>query len=80
MLQGRRGGASTRSDGNGGRKGWGHSTWKDAITLCREAKIDQLVLTHHGREDLGVDRIELDAQNELSNTIAAYEGLEIVVR
>ncbi len=68
------------SDGNGGRKGWGHSTWKDAITLCREAKIDQLALTHHGREDLGVDRIELDAQNEFRNTIAAYEGLEIDVR
>ena len=68
------------SDGNGGRKGWGHSTWEDAIALCREAKIDQLALTHHGREDSGVDRIELEAQNGFRNTIAAYEGLEIDIR
>ena len=67
------------SDGNGGRKGWGHSTWEEAIALCIEAKIDQLALTHHGREDSGVDRIELEAQNGFRNTIAAYEGLEINV-
>ena len=67
-------------DGNGGRKGWGHSTWEEAVALCREAKIDQLALTHHGREDSGVDRIELEAQNGFRNTIAAYEGLEINVK
>ncbi len=67
------------SDGSGGRKGWGHSTWEAATTVCREAQVDQLILTHHGREDLGVDRIVLDAQNEFRNTIAAYEGLEIEV-
>lgn len=67
-------------DGSGGRKGWGHSTWEDAIMLCGETKIDQLVLTHHGREDSGVDRIELEARNGFRNTIAAYEGLEIDVR
>ncbi len=48
--------------------------------LCREANIDQLALTHHGRGDLGVDRNELDAQNEFHPHIAAYEGLEIDVR
>jgi len=68
------------SDGNGGRKGWGHSTWEEAVALCTEAKIDQLVLTHHGREDSGVDRIESEAQKGFSNTIAAYEGLEINVK
>ncbi len=68
------------SDGKGGRKGWGHSTWEEAIALCIEAKIDQLALTHHGREDSGVDRIESEAQNGFRNTIAAYEGLEINVK
>ena len=67
------------SDGSGARKGWGHSTWEAATRLGGEARADQLVLTHHGREDLGVDKIELDAQNEFRNTIAAYEGLEIEV-
>ncbi len=68
------------SDGGGGCKGWGHSTWEAAVTLCREAKVGQLALTHHGHEDLGVDRIESDAQKEFRNTVAAYEGLEIDVR
>ncbi len=68
------------SDGSGGRKGWGHSTWKDAAMLCRDANIDQLILTHHGREDLEIDRIELDVQKEFHNAIAAYEGLEIDIR
>ncbi|MDP6925364.1 MAG: MBL fold metallo-hydrolase [Candidatus Scalindua sp.] len=61
------------SDGDGGRKGWGHSTWEEAVALCIEAKIDRLALTHHGREDSGVDRIESEAQSEFRNTIAAYE-------
>jgi len=65
------------SDGYGGRKGWGHSTWKDAVALCREANADQLILTHHGHEDIEIERIELEAQKEFRNTIAAYEGLEI---
>ncbi len=65
------------SDGGGGRKGWGHSTWVDAVTLCREANVDQLILTHHGREDLGVEEIESVAQNEFRISLAAYEGLEI---
>jgi len=67
-------------DGDGGRKGWGHSTWKDAVTLCSEAGIDQLILTHHGHEDEKLDRIELEAQKVFRNTVAAYEGLEIDLR
>ena len=47
------------------------------VELCREANIDQLILTHHGHEDIEIERIELMAQKEFSSTIAAYEGLEI---
>jgi phosphoribosyl 1,2-cyclic phosphodiesterase len=65
------------ADGDGGRKGWGHSTWVHGVELCREANIDQLILTHHGHEDTEIERIELMAQKEFCNTIAAYEGLEI---
>ncbi len=65
------------SDGDDGRKGWGHGTWEDAVKLCREANIDQLILTHHGREDLEIERIELMTQKEFPNAVAAYEGLEI---
>ncbi|MHC4321005.1 MAG: MBL fold metallo-hydrolase [Planctomycetota bacterium] len=65
------------SDGCGGRKGWGYSTWKYAVALCREANVGQLTLTHHGHEDVEIEKIELEVQKEFSNTIAAYEGLEI---
>ncbi len=47
--------------------------------MCREANIDQLILTHHGREDLEIEKIELMIQKEFPNAIAAYEGLEIDV-
>lgn len=65
------------SDGSRGRKGWGHSTWSNGVKLCREANVGQLVLTHHGHEDKIIEEIELLAQKEFQNTIAAYEGLEI---
>ena len=67
------------ADGSGGRKDWGHSTWRDGVELCREANIDQLILTHHGREDLEIEKIELMTQKDFPNAIAAYEGLEIDV-
>ena len=65
------------ADGSGGRKGWGHGTWKDAVELCRAANVDQLILTHHGHEDTEIDKIELLTQKEFPVSIAAYEGLEI---
>ena len=65
------------SDGCGGRIGWGHSTWMHGVELCREANIEQLILSHHGQEDTETERIESMAKKEFRNTIAAYEGLEI---
>ncbi len=65
------------SNGNGGRKGWGHSTWVQGVELCREADINQLILTHHGSEDNIVEEMEFQAQKEFRNTVAAYEGLEL---
>ncbi len=65
------------SDGNGGRKGWGHSTWIHGVKLCEEANVNQLILTHHGSEDKIVEELEAQAQKVFRNTIAAYEGLEI---
>ena len=65
------------SDGNGGRKGWGHSTWTHGVELSKEANVNQLVLTHHGNEDKIVAEMESQAQKVFRNTVAAYEGLEI---
>ncbi len=65
------------TDGSSGRKGWGHGTWRHGVELCKEANVDQLILTHHGYEDEKIKETELIAQKEFRNTIAAYEGLEI---
>ena len=65
------------ADGGGGRKGWGHSTWKKGTDFARRADIKQLILFHHGRADDQITKIEALAREEFPNTTAAYEGLEI---
>jgi phosphoribosyl 1,2-cyclic phosphodiesterase len=61
------------------RKGWGHSTWEVGCEIAKKAGIKQLVLTHHEieRTDDKVLAIEKEAKKVFSNTIAAYEGLEL---
>ena len=58
------------------RRGWGHSTWREAVYLAQEAGVRQLVLFHHHpmRTDRQVDAIVRAAQQEFPNTIAASEG------
>ena len=58
------------------RRGWGHSTWREAVKLARDAHVRQLILFHHDplRTDRAVDAIVREAQQEFPNTIAAREG------
>jgi phosphoribosyl 1,2-cyclic phosphodiesterase len=41
------------------RRGWGHSTYEEVVALAAEAKVHNLLLTHHdpGRSDAGVEKI-----------------------
>ena len=41
------------------RRGWGHSTYEEVVTLAREAGAHNLILTHHdpGRTDAEVEKI-----------------------
>jgi phosphoribosyl 1,2-cyclic phosphodiesterase len=57
-------------------RGWGHSTWRKAVELAREAEVKQLVLFHHDpmRTDRQLEAIVRDAQAEFEPTIAAKEG------
>jgi len=59
------------------RHGWGHSTWQEAICIAKQAGAKQLVLFHHDpdRDDEAVRRIEQEARETFSATLAAYEGL-----
>jgi phosphoribosyl 1,2-cyclic phosphodiesterase len=49
-------------------RGWGHSTYEEAVRLAVEAKAKRLVLTHHdpGRSDAGVKHILQKARKLVS--------------
>lgn len=57
--------------------GWGHSTWREAVTLAKEAGVGRLILTSHdpSRSDDEVDAIADRARAEFAATEAAYEGM-----
>jgi phosphoribosyl 1,2-cyclic phosphodiesterase len=58
------------------RRGWGHSTWREAVKLAQLAQVRQLILFHHdpARTDRDLDAIVRSAQQDFPNTIAAREG------
>ena len=58
-------------------KGWGHSTWQEAIRLADAAKVKTLVLFHHdpSHDDAFMDRVAADADKARPGTLVAREGL-----
>lgn len=57
-------------------KGWGHSTWQEAIKVARAASVKQTLLFHHdpSHDDQKMDEIAKLAQKELSSVRPAIEG------
>jgi len=57
-------------------KGWGHSTWENAVMLARDAHAEHLILFHHDpvHDDQTMMRISQDARIQFDNTTAAWEG------
>lgn len=62
-------------------KGWGHSTWRQAIEVARQANVKKLIITHHDpdHDDAFLDEIETACQREFPDVILAKEGMEISV-
>ena len=62
-------------------KGWGHSTYKQAIEVARKANVKKLIITHHDpdHDDDFLDGMEKACQNEFANSMFAKEGMEIQV-
>ena len=60
-------------------KGWGHSSWKQAVDVAIQSKTKKLVLFHHSPDysDEQVSEIETNAKQKFPNTISAYQGLSI---
>ena len=64
-----------------GHVGWGHSTWQEAVRLCRAARVRQLVVFHHNpdHDDDMLDAIAREVEAELPGSILAREGLELSI-
>jgi phosphoribosyl 1,2-cyclic phosphodiesterase len=60
----------------GSKKGWGHSSWTEAVAVAQQCGARRLALFHHdpGRDDAGVRNIEALAQECFPATLAAREG------
>lgn len=64
-----------------GKRGWGHSTWKDAANMAAQAGAKKLILFHHDpyHSDEEVDRMLVKAREIFPNTIAATRDLEVTL-
>jgi phosphoribosyl 1,2-cyclic phosphodiesterase len=62
-------------------RGWGHSTWEDAVVMAIDAEVSSLVLTSHapGRTDDEIDDIVSRAQERFTQVSAAREGMVITL-
>ncbi|MFN8670702.1 MAG: MBL fold metallo-hydrolase [Candidatus Sericytochromatia bacterium] len=61
------------------RKGWGHSTWNEALKIMKESGAKKLILWHHDpmHNDSFITDLENKVKEHFSNTKAAEEGMII---
>ena len=61
--------------------GWGHSTWQEGVRLAQAAGVKRLVIFHHDpdHDDRQMAAIEAEAQRLLPGTVAARDGMELVM-
>jgi phosphoribosyl 1,2-cyclic phosphodiesterase len=62
-------------------KGWGHSTWQQAVEVAIKANVKQLIITHHDpdHDDDFLDALEREARQIFPNCTFAKEGMEVQV-
>jgi phosphoribosyl 1,2-cyclic phosphodiesterase len=61
------------------RKGWGHSSWEQAVAVGEQAGVKKLALFHHDPEhpDTFLFKIEEEVQKRFSKAFLAREEMEI---
>ena len=61
------------------KKGWGHSSWEQAIEVAKRAGAKRLALTHHDPDhnDDFLNRVEEECQRNFPNVVLAREKMEI---
>ena len=59
--------------------GWGHSTWQEAVRLCKPAGVKKLVVFHHDpdHDDDRMDAIGRDVAAAMPGAVVAREGMEL---
>ncbi len=62
-------------------KGWGHSSWEQAVEVAKQANVKQLVITHHDPDhnDDFLRDIEKQVQAQFPNAMLAREKMEIII-
>jgi len=62
-------------------KGWGHSTYDQAIEVAEKANVKKLIMTHHDpdHDDAFLTKMEKECQKRFPNCFLAREGMEIIV-
>jgi phosphoribosyl 1,2-cyclic phosphodiesterase len=62
-------------------RGWGHSTWQNAVMLARDTRAKHLMLFHHDptHDDQVTMQIAQSARMQFENTTAAWEGFVAVL-
>ena len=60
-------------------KGWGHSSWMQAIEVAKAANVKKLFITHHDpdHDDEFLDNVELECKKHFSNVELAKDNLEV---
>lgn len=63
------------------KESWGHSTWEEGINISQNAEVGYYVLFHYkeDRTDAEQAKIEKQAQREYPKTVAAREGMNIII-
>jgi phosphoribosyl 1,2-cyclic phosphodiesterase len=61
--------------------GWGHSTWQEAVRLCRAARAKKLAVFHHDpeRSDGALDAIGAEVAKQMPGAVVAKEGMTLYV-
>ena len=62
-------------------RGWGHSSYEQAIEVAEQAACKMLVMTHHDPDhnDEFLSQVEKKCQKRFKNCVLAREGMEITV-
>jgi phosphoribosyl 1,2-cyclic phosphodiesterase len=62
-------------------KNWGHSTWEQAVEVAIQAKVKNLIITHHDpdHDDDFLDTMEKDCKRAFPGSLFAKEGMEVIV-